>query len=91
MTSLYLSAALLRAILMNHFAFAEVTKTAKNVEATLKGKVDDLEIKNEKLESELRKQVSESLRLSRFASLMSFIFIAPTIFSQGPRMSKPAD
>ena len=55
MSSLHLSAALLRAILMNHFAFSEATKSARHTEASLKGRVDDLEIKNEKLEAELRK------------------------------------
>lgn len=53
--SLALSAALLRAILMNHLAHSEASKTAKTVEANLKGKVDDLEITNGKLESELRR------------------------------------
>ncbi|KAF5360258.1 hypothetical protein D9758_009170 [Tetrapyrgos nigripes] len=53
-SSLHLSAALLRAILMNHVVHTEASKTAKNLEATLKGKIDDLEIKNGKLEAELR-------------------------------------
>ncbi|KAK7454039.1 hypothetical protein VKT23_011550 [Stygiomarasmius scandens] len=53
-SSLHLSAALLRAILMNHVVHTEASKTAKNLEATLKGKIDDLEIKNGKLETELR-------------------------------------
>lgn len=55
-TSLYLSAALLRAILMNHLAHSEASRNAKAVEANLKGKLDDVEETNEKLESELRKQ-----------------------------------
>lgn len=55
-TSLHLSAALLRAILMNHLAHAESSRNAKTVEANLKAKIDDLEITNEKLEAELRKQ-----------------------------------
>lgn len=55
-TSLHLSAALLRAILMNHLAHSEASRNAKTVEANLKAKVDDLEITTEKLEAELRKQ-----------------------------------
>ncbi|KAJ7472407.1 hypothetical protein B0H11DRAFT_2038898, partial [Mycena galericulata] len=54
-SSLTLSAALLRAILMNHVAHSEASRTAKNVEATLKTKLDDLEIMNSKLEAELRR------------------------------------
>ncbi|KAG5645377.1 hypothetical protein DXG03_006330 [Asterophora parasitica] len=53
-TSLHLSAALLRAILMNHLAHSESSRNAKTIEANLKAKIDDLEITNEKLESELR-------------------------------------
>ncbi|GLB40939.1 putative ring finger [Lyophyllum shimeji] len=57
-TALHLSAALLRAILMNHLAHSEASRNAKTVEANLKAKVDDLEITTEKLEAELRKTVS---------------------------------
>ncbi|TFK36283.1 hypothetical protein BDQ12DRAFT_610097 [Crucibulum laeve] len=55
-SSLYLSAALLRAILMNHLAHSEASKNSKTIEANLKSKVDDLEITNGKLEAELRRQ-----------------------------------
>ncbi|KAF9456308.1 hypothetical protein BDZ94DRAFT_1177986 [Collybia nuda] len=55
-TSLYLSAALLRAILMNHLAHSEASRNAKTIEANLKAKLDDAEITNGKLETELRKQ-----------------------------------
>lgn len=57
--SLSLSAALLRAILMNHVVHTEATKHAKTIEATLKGRIDDLEISNSKLEAELRRQRSD--------------------------------
>lgn len=40
---------------MNHLAHSEASRNAKTVEANLKGKVDDLEITNEKLEAELGK------------------------------------
>jgi hypothetical protein len=56
-SSLYLSAALLRAILMNHVAHSEASKVAKVTEANLKARVDDLEITNQKLDGELRKFV----------------------------------
>lgn len=56
LSSLSLSAALLRAILMNHFAHSEATKMAKGVEATLKGKLDDMELNVNKLEADLKQQ-----------------------------------
>ncbi|KAJ6498588.1 hypothetical protein C8R47DRAFT_310931 [Mycena vitilis] len=55
-SSLALSAALLRAILMNHLAHSESSRLAKNVETTLKTKIDDLEITTGKLDAELRRQ-----------------------------------
>ncbi|KAJ7220629.1 hypothetical protein GGX14DRAFT_675434 [Mycena pura] len=54
-SALTLSAALLRAILMNHVAHSESSRLAKNVEATLKTKLDELETTNGKLETELRR------------------------------------
>ncbi|KAJ7677992.1 hypothetical protein DFH06DRAFT_1079262 [Mycena polygramma] len=54
-SSLALSAALLRAILMNHLAHSESSRLAKNVETTLKTKIDDLEITTGKLDAELRR------------------------------------
>ncbi|KAH7926576.1 hypothetical protein BV22DRAFT_1008780 [Leucogyrophana mollusca] len=77
LSALSLSAALLRAILMNHFAHSEATKMARNVEATLKGKLDDMEATVSKLDAELHKyqtlytqkvQECQSLRaeISRF-------------------------
>lgn len=56
-TSLSLSAALLRAILMNHVAHSEASKIAKNTELALKGKLDDMDVANGKLEAELRRYV----------------------------------
>ncbi|KAG2125662.1 hypothetical protein DEU56DRAFT_824325 [Suillus clintonianus] len=54
LSSLSLSAALLRAILMNHFAHSEATKMAKGVQATLKGKLADMELNASKLETDLK-------------------------------------
>ena len=54
-SSLSLSAALLRAILMNHLAHSEASRVAKTVEINLKEKVDEMEITIGKLEAELRK------------------------------------
>ncbi|EIW75555.1 hypothetical protein CONPUDRAFT_131797 [Coniophora puteana RWD-64-598 SS2] len=59
-SSLTLSAALLRAILINHFAHAEATKSAKSLEATLKSKLDQSENTVVSLKSELREQVHPS-------------------------------
>ncbi|KAI0795056.1 hypothetical protein C8Q75DRAFT_730873 [Abortiporus biennis] len=53
-SSLHLSSALLRAILMNHVAHSEATKHARKVEADLKDKLDEVENAKNKLENELR-------------------------------------
>ncbi|KAJ6551228.1 hypothetical protein B0H19DRAFT_1296365 [Mycena capillaripes] len=66
-SSLTLSAALLRAILMNHLAHSEASRLAKNVETTLKTKIDDLEIANGKLDAELRRYASLRLAYSQKA------------------------
>ncbi|KAH7890469.1 hypothetical protein F5I97DRAFT_1972902 [Phlebopus sp. FC_14] len=89
LSSLSLSAALLRAILMNHFAHSEATKMAKTVEANLKGKLDDMEITVGKLEAELKQQQAlytqkvqecQSLRaeISRHALKSAVPGISPT-------------
>ncbi|KAF8661643.1 hypothetical protein AX16_001285 [Volvariella volvacea WC 439] len=54
-TSIHLSAALLRAILSNHVASSEASAKSKATEAQLLKKVNELEVTNEKLESELRR------------------------------------
>ncbi|KAG6816362.1 hypothetical protein H0H87_006723 [Tephrocybe sp. NHM501043] len=53
-TSLFLSFVLLRCILMNHQAHSEASRNMKTVEANLKAQIDDLQLTNEKIESELR-------------------------------------
>ncbi|KIJ62286.1 hypothetical protein HYDPIDRAFT_176613 [Hydnomerulius pinastri MD-312] len=89
LSSLSLSAALLRAILMNHFAHSEATKMAKTVEANLKGKLDDMELTVGKLEAELKQQQTlytqkvqecQSLRaeISRFALKSATPGLSPT-------------
>lgn len=64
-----MSAALLRAILMNHVAHSEASKAAKLMEANLRGRIDDMEITTAKLEVELRRQVR--LLLFTLSSLLS--------------------
>lgn len=54
--SLSSSAVLLRTILTKHIAHSEATKTAKGVEAILKGRLDDMELKVSKLETGLKQQ-----------------------------------
>ena len=54
-SSLHLSAALLRAILVNHVAHSDATKAAKIVEHNLRKNVDELETVNRDLEAEMRK------------------------------------
>ncbi|KAI0646283.1 hypothetical protein C8Q79DRAFT_1000659 [Trametes meyenii] len=53
-SSLQLSAALLRAILVNHVAHSEATRIAKNVETNLRERLEDVHHEKEKLEAELR-------------------------------------
>jgi hypothetical protein len=50
-----LSSLLLKAILANHVAFSESSKVAKHAEATLKLKVDELELEKGRLEVEYHK------------------------------------
>ncbi len=54
-TALLLSSLLLKAILANHVAFSDTSKAAKNAEASLKLKVDGLELEKGRLEVELHK------------------------------------
>ncbi|KAF8838168.1 hypothetical protein BDN67DRAFT_955455 [Paxillus ammoniavirescens] len=89
LSSLSLSAALLRAILVNHFAHSEATKMAKSIEVTLKGKLDETELTVTKLEAELKQyqtlytqkvQECQSLRaeISRSALRSATRGISPT-------------
>lgn len=54
-SSLELSAALLRAILMNHLAHSEATKAAKYAESQLNQRLEEAEMSKSKLESELKR------------------------------------
>ncbi|KAI9511978.1 hypothetical protein F5148DRAFT_1008791 [Russula earlei] len=56
-SALYLSSLLLKAILANHEAFSEATKTTKHAEANLKFKMDGLELEKGRLEAELHKPI----------------------------------
>ena len=42
---------------MNHLAHSEASKSSKTAEANLKAKIDELELNNKNLESELRRFV----------------------------------
>ena len=54
-SALSLSSLLLKAILTNHVAFSDASKAAKNAEASLKLKVDELELEKSRLEVKLHK------------------------------------
>ncbi|KAF9470365.1 hypothetical protein BDN70DRAFT_939778 [Pholiota conissans] len=56
-SSLFLSAALLRAILTNHMAHSDASKAAKTTEANLRHKIEDLELNVTRYEAELKKCV----------------------------------
>ncbi|KAJ8501719.1 hypothetical protein ONZ45_g12058 [Pleurotus djamor] len=94
-SSLFLSAALLRAILMNHVAHSEANRISKHMEADLKGKLDGLVNHNRQLDAELRKerqqlaqktQECNNLRteLSRLKALASTIGVASNSSSPEP-------
>ncbi|KAF8483569.1 hypothetical protein DFH94DRAFT_722745 [Russula ochroleuca] len=72
-SALFLSSLLLKAILANHVAFSEASKAAKNAEASLKLKVDELELEKgrlEKVQYNQKVQECQSLRteLGRFVA-----------------------
>lgn len=69
--SLYLSAALLRAILTNHVAHAEASKIAKSLEQNLKLKLEDFEKANKNLELELHRYVIIFRFLSALLTFLS--------------------
>ncbi|KAL0958975.1 hypothetical protein HGRIS_014287 [Hohenbuehelia grisea] len=100
-SSLFLSAALLRAILMNHIAHSEASKLSKSIEANLKGKLDHLESTNERLETELRReraqreikaQECQHLRteLSQLKALTSTLGFPSPITSPEPTSPSPS-
>ncbi|KII85528.1 hypothetical protein PLICRDRAFT_31715 [Plicaturopsis crispa FD-325 SS-3] len=62
-SSLSLSAALLHAILMNHLAHSEASKQAKNIQTSMKARIDEMEMANGKLEAEIRKQRTQNMQL----------------------------
>ncbi|KZP14464.1 hypothetical protein FIBSPDRAFT_1048791 [Athelia psychrophila] len=100
-TSLSLSAALLRAILMNHVAHSEASKIAKTTEANLKAKLDDMDVTTGKLEAELRRQRSayaqtaqecqtlraEMSRLKLKAGVAAGLGSRPVLFEDAPTRS----
>ena len=54
-TALQLSAALLRAILVNHVSHSEANKQSRSMELAVKEKLDEMETSHNKLEAELRR------------------------------------
>ncbi|KAG2004759.1 hypothetical protein CC2G_003284 [Coprinopsis cinerea AmutBmut pab1-1] len=100
-SSLYLSAALLRAILVNHMAHAEASKSAKEKESSYKKQIAELEHSNERLDSELRRQrlqytqKSQECQLlraeiSQLKSLATTLGASPTRFPQStPIVEEP--
>ena len=54
-TALQLSAALLRAILVNHVSHSEANKQSRSMELAVKERMDEMEASHNKLESELRR------------------------------------
>ncbi|GBE84310.1 hypothetical protein SCP_0602880 [Sparassis crispa] len=88
-SSLQLSAALLRAILVNHLAHSEATKHAKSVEANLRQKLEEAESDKTQLEAELRKVV-RYLHYHDLAWSLTLFCLASAIFGEGAGMSVPS-
>jgi hypothetical protein len=65
-SALFLSSLLLKAILANHVAFSDASKAAKHAEASLKLKMDELELEKGRLEVELHKWVTINMFLIIF-------------------------
>jgi len=82
-SSLYLSSLLLKAILANYVAFSDASKAAKLAEASLKLKVDELELEKGRLEVEFHKQVS---CYSTRAIYSTDVLTESSIQPKGPRV-----
>jgi len=88
---------------MNHFAHSEATKMAKGVEATLKVKLDDMELTVSKQEAELKqyvilhpttitwlivvRQTSTSCLINLMYAANAALFTASPLYPKSTRMS----
>lgn len=72
-SSLYLSAALLRAILMNHMAHSEASKAAKSTEHALKRQIQELEDTKRHYEGEVNRcaRISENFMIDTNADALT--------------------
>ncbi|KAG6877942.1 hypothetical protein C0993_001799 [Termitomyces sp. T159_Od127] len=90
-TSLLLSSALLRAILMNHQAHSEASRSMKIVEVNLRAKIDELQSGNEKLEKELRSHLEINQTTSTICSKGTGLseYTRPSAASPTPPSTSP--
>lgn len=100
-TALQLSAALLRAILVNHVSHSEANKQSRSMELAMKEKFDELEASHNKLEAELRSlrtqysqkaQECQSLKadLTRVKSSLSPAFTSASSVASSPLRPRSA-
>ncbi|KAL1944046.1 hypothetical protein VTO73DRAFT_3864 [Trametes versicolor] len=89
-SSLQLSAALLRAILVNHVAHSEATRMAKNVEANLRERLEDAQNDKEKLEAELRSIRSQYSQKAQEAQTLRAELNRSKVKSAAPSLGVPA-
>ncbi|KAF9788508.1 hypothetical protein BJ322DRAFT_1001565 [Thelephora terrestris] len=100
-TALQLSAALLRAILVNHVSHSEANKQSRSLELSMKEKFDEMEASHNKLEAELRSmrtqysqksQECQSLKadLARFKSSLAPAFTSASSVASSPLRPRSA-
>ncbi|KAI9063668.1 hypothetical protein FKP32DRAFT_693419 [Trametes sanguinea] len=89
-SSLQLSAALLRAILVNHVAHSEATRIAKNVEANLRERLEESQNEKEKLEAELRSLRSQYSQKAQECQTLRAELNRAKIKSVAPSLGVPA-
>ncbi|PPQ80140.1 hypothetical protein CVT25_001439 [Psilocybe cyanescens] len=96
-SSLFLSAALLRAILMNHLAHSDASKAAKTTEANLKNKVEDLEQQSIKLDGERSQYNQKShecqqlrMEVQQLRALATTLGVTPPEFAPVPTAPTPS-
>jgi len=100
-TALQLSAALLRAILVNHVSHSEANKQSRTMESAIKERLDEMETSHNKLEAELRSlrtqysqksQECQSLKadLTRIKSSPSPAFTSASSLASSPLRPRSA-
>ncbi|RDX54465.1 hypothetical protein OH76DRAFT_1341074 [Lentinus brumalis] len=89
-SSLQLSAALLRAILVNHVAHSEATRIARSVESHLRERLEEAALEKEKMEAELRSLRSQYSQVAQECQTLRAELNRANIRSAAPSLGVPA-